>query len=75
MQKITIQAAFLQPVVVSLAFGVFMAFFVTLFMVPALYAIGIDFHDWKEPTKAKLFGAKSDQHSPQNKSAEIKQNS
>jgi multidrug efflux pump subunit AcrB len=36
------QAAFLQPIVVSLAFGVFIAFFVTLLMVPALYGIGID---------------------------------
>jgi len=32
----------LQPIVVSLAFGVFMAFFVTLLMVPSLYGIGID---------------------------------
>ncbi len=38
----SIQAAFLKPIVVSLAFGVFMAFFVTLFMVPALYGIGLD---------------------------------
>ncbi len=38
----SIQAAFLQPVVVALAFGVFFAFFVTLLMVPALYAIGLD---------------------------------
>lgn len=36
------QAAFLQPIVVSLAFGVFIAFFVTLMMVPALYGIGLD---------------------------------
>ena len=36
------QAAFLLPIVVSLAFGVFVAFFVTLLMVPALYGIGLD---------------------------------
>ena len=36
------QAAFLQPIVVSLASGVFVAFFVTLLMVPALYGIGLD---------------------------------
>ena len=36
------QAAFLQPIVVSLAFGVMIAFFVTLLMVPALYGIGLD---------------------------------
>ena len=38
----SIQAAFLIPIVVSLAFGVFFAFFVTLLMVPSLYGIGLD---------------------------------
>lgn len=38
----SIQAAFLQPIVVALAFGVFFAFFVTLLMVPSLYGIGLD---------------------------------
>jgi hypothetical protein len=38
----SIQARFLIPIVVSLCFGVFIAFFVTLLMVPALYAIGVD---------------------------------
>jgi multidrug efflux pump subunit AcrB len=38
----SIQAAFLQPVVVALAFGVFAAFFVTLLLVPSLYGIGMD---------------------------------
>jgi multidrug efflux pump subunit AcrB len=38
----SIQAAFLQPIVVALAFGVFAAFFVTLLMVPSLYGIGLD---------------------------------
>jgi multidrug efflux pump subunit AcrB len=38
----SIQAAFLKPIVVSLAFGVFFAFFVTLLMVPSLYGIGLD---------------------------------
>ena len=38
----SIQAAFLQPIVVALAFGVFVAFFVTLLLVPSLYAIGLD---------------------------------
>ena len=42
----SIQAAFLQPVVVALAFGVFIAFFVTLLMVPALYVIGLDINDF-----------------------------
>ena len=38
----SMQAKFLIPVVVSLCFGVLIAFFVTLLLVPALYAIGID---------------------------------
>jgi multidrug efflux pump subunit AcrB len=38
----SIQAKFLIPIVVSLVFGVFCAFFVTLLMVPAMYAIGVD---------------------------------
>jgi Cu/Ag efflux pump CusA len=38
----SMQAAFLKPVVVALAFGVFFAFFVTLLMVPSLYGIGLD---------------------------------
>lgn len=37
------QAQFLKPTVVALAFGVFLATFVTLFLVPALYALGEDF--------------------------------
>jgi len=42
----SIQAAFLQPIVVALAFGVFFAFFVTLLMVPSLYGIGLDIGDF-----------------------------
>ena len=38
----SIQAKFLVPIVIALSFGVFIAFFVTLLMVPALYAIGLD---------------------------------
>ncbi len=38
----SIQAAFLKPVVISLAFGVALAFFVTLLLVPAMYTIGVD---------------------------------
>ncbi|VAV88442.1 Acriflavin resistance protein [hydrothermal vent metagenome] len=38
----SIQAAFLIPVGLALAFGVFFALFVTLFLVPSLYAIGAD---------------------------------
>lgn len=42
MMEKSIQAQFLIPVGLSLAFGVFFALFVTLFLVPSLYAIGAD---------------------------------
>ncbi len=38
----SINAKFLSPMVVALAFGVFFALFVSLIFVPALYAIGVD---------------------------------
>ena len=34
------QSAFLKPTVISLAFGLLVAFFVTLFLVPAMLIIG-----------------------------------
>ncbi|MCX2801193.1 Multidrug efflux pump subunit AcrB [Microbulbifer thermotolerans] len=52
----SIQAAFLQPIVVALAFGVFMAFFVTLLLVPALYAIGVDIVSLTGRTRGHLLG-------------------
>jgi multidrug efflux pump subunit AcrB len=50
----SIQAAFLQPIVVALAFGVFFAFFVTLLMVPALYGIGLDIGGFFARIKARI---------------------
>ncbi len=47
----SIQAAFLQPIVIALAFGVFFAFFVTLLMVPSLYGIGLDISEFFARTK------------------------
>ena len=59
----SIQAAFLQPVVIALAFGVFFAFFVTLLMVPSLYGIGLDinefFNKMKKWIRSKLPGGSS----------------
>jgi multidrug efflux pump subunit AcrB len=52
----SIQAAFLQPIVVSLAFGVFCAFFVTLLMVPSLYGIGLDISTFFGKIKRKIRG-------------------
>jgi len=50
----SMQAAFLQPVVVALAFGVFFAFFVTLLMVPSLYAIGLDINEFFGKMKKRI---------------------
>ncbi|MDH3924447.1 MAG: efflux RND transporter permease subunit, partial [Xanthomonadales bacterium] len=54
MMERSIQAKFLIPIVVSLVAGVFIAFFVTLLMVPALYAIGVDIADFRARTKQKV---------------------
>lgn len=62
MMERSIQAAFLQPIVVALASGVLIAFFVTLLMVPALYSIGDDFNRGFATTKGRikgLFGGRS----------------
>ena len=54
MMERSIQAKFLIPIVVSLVFGVFTAFFVTLLMVPALYAIGVDLADFRARAKERM---------------------
>jgi multidrug efflux pump subunit AcrB len=46
MAERSIDAQFLKPAVLALAFGVLFALFVTLFMVPALYCIGEDIRGW-----------------------------
>lgn len=60
----SIQAAFLKPIVIALASGVAIAFFVTLLMVPSLYAIGDDAlhgaRNLKEFVK-RIFGRKPQQ--------------
>ena len=50
----SIQAKFLTPIVVSLVSGVFFAFFVTLLMVPALYAIGVDISAVRARTRERI---------------------
>ncbi len=56
----SIQAAFLQPVVIALAFGVFIAFFVTLLLVPAMYAIGADIGAMTLRLKNRILGRPRD---------------
>jgi multidrug efflux pump subunit AcrB len=52
----SIQAKFLIPIVVSLVSGVFIAFFVTLLMVPAMYAIGVDAAEFRARTRNRVVG-------------------
>jgi len=56
MMERSIQAKFLTPIVVSLVSGVFFAFFVTLLMVPALYAIGVDITELRARSKQRIKG-------------------
>jgi multidrug efflux pump subunit AcrB len=46
-------AQFLKPAVLSLAFGVFFALFVSLLLVPAMYLIGYDWGQRREARKAR----------------------
>ena len=65
-------AQFLKPTVVALSFGVFFAMFVTLFFVPAMYAVGADiarFYRWawtgeKQPGFGEGASVDSDYASP-----------
>ncbi|TLM77587.1 efflux RND transporter permease subunit [Microbulbifer harenosus] len=56
----SIQAAFLQPIVIALAFGVFVAFFVTLLLVPAMYGVGVDISAFFGRLKLRLFARGGD---------------
>ncbi len=47
-------AEFLKPAVLSLAFGVFFALFVSLLLVPAMYLIGYDYKQWRLAQKTPL---------------------
>ncbi|TGD72126.1 efflux RND transporter permease subunit [Mangrovimicrobium sediminis] len=55
-------AQFLKPAVLSLAFGVLFALFVTLLMVPALYTIGGDVSHGLANLKARLTGRGKQAH-------------
>jgi multidrug efflux pump subunit AcrB len=63
MAERSIDAEFLKPAVISLAFGVLFALFVTLLMVPALYCIGEDIRESLISLRQRLF-SKVDDHLP-----------
>ena len=50
-------AQFLKPAVLSLAFGVLFALFVSLLLVPAMYLIGYDWRQWRDARKVPRFVA------------------
>lgn len=51
----SIQAAFLKPIVLALAAGVFIAFFVTLILVPSMCAAGADVSAYFSRLKDRIF--------------------
>ena len=51
----SVDAQFLKPAVVALAFGVLFALAVTLVMVPALYCVGEDIRGLVDSFKSRLF--------------------
>ena len=53
------QAAYLKPVVVSLSYGLLVAFFVTLFLVPALLILGDKYKRWRTGMFARLFKSRA----------------
>ena len=53
MAEQSVSSAFLKPAVLSLAFGVFFALFVSLLLVPAMYLIGHDWRRWRDARKAR----------------------
>ena len=64
MAERSIDAEFLKPAVLALAFGVLFALFVTLLMVPALYCIGEDLRT-NLPAVRRRFYPGASQHSPE----------
>ncbi len=65
MAERSIDAQFLKPAVLALAFGVLFALFVTLLMVPALYCIGEDIRTALARLRQRLRGASTDPvHNP-----------
>ena len=59
MAERSIDAQFLKPAVLALAFGVLFALLVTLLMVPALYCIGEDIKAWALRLHQRLTGSAS----------------
>ena len=51
-------AQFLKPAVLSLAFGVFFALFVSLLLVPAMYLVGYDWQQRREARRQRKLAAK-----------------
>ena len=64
MAERSIDAEFLKPAVLSLAFGVLFALFVTLFMVPALYCIGEDIRAAISNLRQRIFPSRSASTAP-----------
>jgi multidrug efflux pump subunit AcrB len=58
----SLQAQFLIPMALSLGFGVLFATGITLLLIPSLYLILDDAHNWGARIKERFFGAKAQDH-------------
>jgi multidrug efflux pump subunit AcrB len=58
----SLQAQFLIPMALSLGFGVLFATGITLLLIPSLYLILDDAHNWGARIKARFSGAKAQDH-------------
>ena len=56
----SVQAQFVQPMAISLSFGIIFATVITLFLIPALYMLQLDFSRWLRDMKDLLLGREPD---------------
>ena len=51
-----VQAQFVQPMAISLSFGIIFATVITLFLIPSLYMLQLDFGVWIRDMRDLLLG-------------------
>jgi hypothetical protein len=55
-----VQAQFVIPMAISLAFGIIFATVITLFLIPSLYMLQLDFGVWLRDMKNLLLGREAE---------------
>ena len=56
MAEKSVQAQFVQPMAISMSFGIIFATVITLFLIPSLYMLQLDFSSWLRDMKNLLLG-------------------